>query len=401
MKRKVWKQFCAGVLTMIFILVTPLACSAASLYGSNSKLPVYSKNVIAPKISDVVDQDSEYVIELKENGLYDNYIKLLREKWPSYIQSEKLYTLDELSQNHISSNTTMSQLKQKAQDELNQNHDGIKIGSSQFTNLLNTSFQDEENSLLDQIYSKEKPLFYFMSVMDGMLYNDDGSSIMQSYHLSKPDDFNLLTLSDLAEMDAERNFADTVAPALSYSFAAKSSTWPKLNSNKISDYAYKHALKGSYNTKDYLTPTPRADCTNFASQCLHAGGLGMRYTSKEAKNHKNLTVSKEISKWYNLKKSNNISTTWIRVVELYKYLAPHYQTFESRSKEKMNKQLKYGYLMQGRKIFRRYSHSVITTKTLSGHGMGYCAHSASRRGVGINYFYTYGHYIEYRIVKVC
>lgn len=155
MKRKVWKQFCAGVLTMIFILVTPLACSAASLYGSNSKLPVYSKNVIAPKISDVVDQDSEYVTELKENGLYDNYIKLLREKWPSYIQSEKLYTLDELSQNHISSNTTMSQLKQKAQDELNQNHDGIKIGSSQFTNLLNTSFQDEENSLLDQIYSKK------------------------------------------------------------------------------------------------------------------------------------------------------------------------------------------------------------------------------------------------------
>lgn len=396
MTKKLLFQMAAILLACICVTILPLSCYAETLYGVDSKLSTYSPNVIAPTIGDVVDHKSEYVAEMKKNGTYNNYIKQLKEKWAQVIPEEKQKTLNILQADHISGSTRVRTLQEQAQKELNTNHNGLIIGSLPFQNFVTQVMDTNNIDELDSIKTNEKPLYYYLCLIDGMIYDDGGTNIVNRYHFSNLQSLSNFTLADFAEIDAERNFADTIVPSLARSFIQSSISWKKLNGTNIEKYAIKNSTR--YNSQ-YITLNKLKDCTNFASQCLHAGGLAMVYNSKDAAYHKMRYYTTNPKKWYNLKKANAYSNTWISVTELYSFLSIHYPTYETYSSQKLQKQLKIGDIVQGKKIFKRYSHSIVIVHGHNNKSLAYCAHSRPRTQASLSLFYA--GFSEYRVIKVC
>lgn len=118
------------------------------------------------------------------------------------------------------------------------------------------------------------------------------------------------------------------------------------NAKLACEYAQKHAL--NYNTKYKSFDNSGGDCTNFVSQCLHAG-------------HIPITNS-----W------RPYSTSWIRVIELYNYLIKNDIGVDITSKHPY----KEGDIIQFYANNKGYfSHSGVITKALGYGEYLYCCHS--------------------------
>ncbi|WP_368253386.1 amidase domain-containing protein, partial [Clostridium paraputrificum] len=118
------------------------------------------------------------------------------------------------------------------------------------------------------------------------------------------------------------------------------------NSKLASEYAQKHAL--NYNTKYKSFDTSGGDCTNFVSQCLHAGNIPIT------------------NSW------RPYSTSWIRVNELYNYLIKNGIGVDITSKHPY----KEGDVIQFYANSKGYfSHSGVITKALGYGEYLYCCHS--------------------------
>lgn len=167
-----------------------------------------------------------------------------------------------------------------------------------------------------------------------------------------------------------------------------------LNGQVIESYARTWALsRNDY----YRWYDVNNDCTNFASQALYNGGLHMTYyTSDESADG----VVNTTARWFYFQNSSkstySISTSFIRVLEIYNYLAPNYATFSTTNGQTMTSYLNRGFLLQGKQLYGNYSHSVIVT-LVSGKP-AYCGHSNPRYDEPIQTFYN-GYY-TYRVVQV-
>ncbi len=98
----------------------------------------------------------------------------------------------------------------------------------------------------------------------------------------------------------------------------KSSVMPRhvLNLKAAQNYAEKYA----YNPNSHYGIASTwygvaADCTNFASQIMRAGGLSMNYSD-----------STSYGWWWRAKGSNNCSISWVRASTFAKYMRSNYNT---------------------------------------------------------------------------
>lgn len=174
---------------------------------------------------------------------------------------------------------------------------------------------------------------------------------------------------------------------------AKAGPAHPLSGSAIQTYAQTWAE--SFNTAYVTQPS---DCTNFASQCLYAGGLDMEHNNASDKTANGYVDT--TSRWFYFNNSStkkySASTSWVRVVDLYTYLSPDYAVFETSDGATMSRYLNKGFLLQGKPIVGSYGHSVIVTKNSSG-DLLYCAHSSPRLDEPISTFYD--GFSKFRVVQ--
>lgn len=150
----------------------------------------------------------------------------------------------------------------------------------------------------------------------------------------------------------------------------RSSTPSNYSVEKTIDYALNHAL--SYNSKYKNFDGTGGDCTNFISQCLHAGGLPLTKTWRP----------------YN---DSWINVNLLRNYLIYNSLASEYTYISDDiigdTVQFYNTELK------------RYSHSGIITKKLTNGDFGYCAHSYDKLNYPLSLSYP-TIYNKIRILKI-
>ena len=190
-----------------------------------------------------------------------------------------------------------------------------------------------------------------MCIYRAYILDNEKTTVADYSQYQKPEDIDNLKLSNIVEQDSREDFIETEAPKILHEYIQKSATsskWPKMN--------YTNSDK---NKQGYVSTTNR---------------------------------------WFHFKTSSKkyiISTSWIRVVELYAYLSPHYASHETTSSSNMNPYLNKGFLLQGKHLIGRYSHSVIVVR-INGE-MCFCGHSKPRRDEPMQTFYKAFH--KYRVLQ--
>lgn len=120
-----------------------------------------------------------------------------------------------------------------------------------------------------------------------------------------------------------------------------------------------------------------ADCTNFASQCLVAGGLPMvvrpNYSSQPAR-----TINTNGSYWYSKDNGQRVSASFVRINAFYPYWNTKVQTYSTQSKETMKSLVSPGdvVLMTHANDGSLYHAIFISYK--SGNTVKFCGHTVSR-----------------------
>ncbi|WP_055070082.1 amidase domain-containing protein [Clostridium massiliamazoniense] len=145
------------------------------------------------------------------------------------------------------------------------------------------------------------------------------------------------------------------------------STTRKYDLDKTIDYALKHAL--NYNNAYKNFDNNGGDCTNFVSQCLHAGGLPLS------------------SAWKPYRDS------WINVNLLRNYLIYNSLGIESST---IDDDIIGSTIQFYNSELNRYSHSGIVTSKLSNGDYGYCAHSYDK----LNYPLSLSFPVIYKKIRI-
>lgn len=252
----------------------------------------------------------------------------------------------------------------------------------------------------------------YQDLLTWLVEETEDSSVLAYSRFTTPAAIDDLDLSQLLSWSALQDFVDTVVPELLRQFLDLLRQmgldlgfvlyWPALDQKKIVDYAHKYAM--NYNPA-YRIPTSGSDCTNFVSQALYAAGLSMNPSSIRGTSPGTKTTTQE---WYYYnspsatkktpyEKAVAVSTSWVRVTDLYTYLAPHYATFTSTDTAAVSNNLKEGYIIQGGPSVGRYEHSSIVTKKNG--KWCYTAHTNDRKDRDMKHYYSA--YDKFRIIKVC
>lgn len=240
----------------------------------------------------------------------------------------------------------------------------------------------------------------------------EDSSVLRYSQFTTVKAIEALDLSQLISWSALQDFVDTIVPQLlrealkvlqqlGFEFP-NDPFWPTLDQKAIVDYAHKYAKK--YNPA-YRVPTSGSDCTNFVSQALYAGGLSMNPSSIRGTNPGTNETTEE---WYYYNSPSAtadtpyeyavaVSTSWVRVEDLYTYLAPHYDTVTSTNDDQVRANLQEGYVIQGGPLVGRYEHSSIVTK--KNDKWCYTAHTNDRKDRDMKHYFNA--YDKFRIIKVC
>ena len=157
----------------------------------------------------------------------------------------------------------------------------------------------------------------------------------------------------------------------------------KYDKDKAINYAHNHYL--NYNKKYNRHPK---DCTNFVSQCVHAGEKKMKY-----KNYKKILQYKDMYKttsyWYSHRyekwRTNYYvykwkeTSAWVGVEDFCKYWRKHEAKITvTSSLNKMQNKAVRGDVVQFYVKSKGWYHSTIVTAGKKG-ALKYCAHSNSRR----------------------
>lgn len=192
------------------------------------------------------------------------------------------------------------------------------------------------------ISKEEDPLIY------SSLYNKDLETIN-----------NIIPLKLYDLWNPNLTFLNNKIQSLSYHFSSrKVKGISKFNIEDACNYAEKFALVGN---PEYISfEKSGGDCTNFASQVLHAGGLNKTYT------------------W------TPYSNAWLRVEELYSYLIYNKLAYKILD----DSDLERGTLIQFKtpKLGRFFHTGFITHKLKNGECL-YCCHSYNKLNYPLSFIY--------------
>lgn len=369
-----------------------------SFANDNSKFTIYEKNEL--KKIDISLLKNNDIIKLKETGNLDSSIQAIKTRKSNYINNSYNEIISVLKSWNISPSETVNDIMIKAQVFLNENHTGIKINSDEFKSLTHQLLSQNnlelyKKSNTKQIDPKFYPLYLYMCIYNEYILEPIEQNGTYSVPYNKTNLKNL-TINEIVQKDCEKNFIDSEIPIILKEQLKLNNIsrthFPKLNGNAIKNYAITYGIHP--NTSDYTTFS--SDCTNFVSQALFAGGLVMvSYVGEHAHNG----LIQADNRWFYLKNNTpsgySASTSWVRVVELYNYLSPHYAIFETTNGNTMSPYLNIGFVLQGKHLIGRYSHSVIITKIYN--GIEYAAHSNNTTNEAISLFYNSFH--KYRVIQ--
>lgn len=166
---------------------------------------------------------------------------------------------------------------------------------------------------------------------------DEGPLTGMSSSLSNAEFFELMN-AEYPDYSEEQTEYDSIHPE-EQSFSVQSSS--AYNPYKAIEYANKwvsHNADGEYepsgyNTSEYASNVG-ADCTNYVSQCMYAGGLEMD------------PVGNNSDWWYDSKQSCPWSTVWFTV-------APHFKYFKNKYTSYTN--VTSGYIIPGNPVYYNFT----------------------------------------------
>lgn len=339
------------------------------------------------------------LICLKKNNQLDDFINFLYYQYNVQKEQNTKETTKLLDFWNISVTDNIQELKNEAAIVLKEEKN-ISIDSDSFFPFVSKTLLDEENSIVSIAEKDAKfgSLYVYMC-----LYYEIATSSNYAKELLSSYKYDTITIKQLLDFDFKYNFSETQVPLLLRNYIetynrAASSAWPALYGNSIQQYAdtWTNENNITYHNPNYIY-LPNEDCTNFASQCLHAGGLPM--TSYVGEENNNGYVDTD-TRWFyftnNTSSGYSIATCWVRVAELYNYLSPHYACCEKLANDNMTPYLNKGFLLQGKHFIGSYKHSVIVT--IYNNDVCYCAHSNPKHHKNISVFYD-GFY-KCRVVQV-
>lgn len=355
---------------------------------------------IVEMIGRITDKNSDEIALFKQKGLYDEFISETRTKIEAYVAEDMQYMFSKMANWGIYSSTLVSEVEAMAQEYLNENFDGILIGSAEFEALID-EYLTGANMPIQTILENDSDfgsLYMYMCIYDSFILCDEDTDIENYSFYNSVSDISNLLMSDVALTISRECAVDFVPSNMIRKYVelcAESPYWPALNPTLIQNYAVTWA--NSFNPMFY-TDDQGKDCTNFVSQALANGGLQMKFELANLRENRIVSTTDE---WYNLYDPETgdfyVSTSFIRVVDLYDYLAPHYATLQAYTAAVAKRYINTGFVLQGRHIASRFSHSVIVTEKRN-EEFTYCAHSNPSNMKPIDNFFD--NFFAYRIVQV-
>jgi len=384
------------LLSVILTLTFCLGAKSNENLSSNQTI-LSSSEIEALNRYDGNLKDNEMVLFIKEHGYLESFIQRLDSALDQKIENELSEKTNQIEQWGLNPEDNLKNLEDKVQKYLNENNNGIVIGTLEFELLLDKCLSNGASGIACKAKSDPSmgQIYLYMCIYKNYHKGEltaTSKSIFSDQYYNK-------SLKEICCEDIIQDFVSTDSLSILRSFIEEmnldfSPPWPALNGSSIQTYARTWAMtRNSY----YLWYEANNDCTDFASQALFYGGLYMTYYSSDQT--ANGLVSTP-TRWFYFNNSSqsgySISTSFIRVLELYNYLAPHYATFSTTNSSTMTTYLNKGFLLQGKPFIGDYAHSVVIT-LVSG-SPRYCAHSNCRYDEPIATFYN-GYY-QYRVVQV-
>lgn len=345
---------------ILLSLIVVMNC-LLSLGAMNPLISPENNNTLTETERQALDQydtklkANDYVQKLKEQGHLENFMSKLHTALEKKIETEMPEKLGQIKAWGIDPQETVKDLELDVLLFLKEKDGKLQIGTSEFDYYVKSWLSDSPANLLSQARKDPTygPLYLYACIYNyhhNMQPADSVDSSWDSTIAGK-------TLEELFLEDTVRDFADTDCPIVLRSYMQEnnldfSPPWPALNGQAIESYARTWAL--SRNTY-YRWYDVNNDCTNFASQALFNGGLYMTYyTSDESANG----VVSTAARWFYFQNGSpstySISTSFIRVLDIYSYLAPNYATFSTTNGQTMTSYLNRGFLLQGKQLYRGY-----------------------------------------------
>nr|WP_303009389.1 amidase domain-containing protein [uncultured Anaerostipes sp.] len=176
----------------------------------------------------------------------------------------------------------------------------------------------------------------------------------------------------------------------------------KYSPSKAANYAYKWGMK--FNPQ-YANHTGQGDCTNFVSQCVHAGGKSMK---KPLFLFHRRRISRTTSYWYSIKRQEyhgnygpptywKESSSWTAVKDFYTYWKKHgAKIIFCSSKKILQRKAKKGDVVQLRERKNGWHHSIIISRGSKGKWK-YAGHSNKHKAKSINSIKNQN---GYRIIRI-
>lgn len=399
MKRKMLKKAMLVLMVVLVALPMTTVAFASEVSGEDATYFTADEQQILEEMNPAFTTIPE-VLELKKQGRLGELTAAIEEEYASRYALEMQDYAETLNGWGLDLEMTVAELADMAQNYLSENYDGIQIASADFQNLVKEMFQGDSYPLAKM--AKEDAdfgaLYLYMCIYYDENINDETGNFANNATQPLANTTMEKTLNQVFEGDFDRNFQETATMEVLHEVTKNSLTKGgpanPMNGSSIQAYAQKWA--NSFNTNAYVTQ--ESDCTNFASQCLYAGGLAMEHNNASDKTANGYVDT--TARWFYFNNSStkkySASTSWVRVVDLYTYLSPDYAVFETSDGATMSKYLNKGFLLQGKPVIGKYRHSVIVTKNSDGE-LCYCGHSDPRLDEPISTFYD--GFDTYRVVQ--
>lgn len=265
-------------------------------------------------------------------------------------------TENDISKKTTENNFTMEEIEKIFQKYLDENNINIKFGTSEYLDYIEDQiFEKKDKNLLKHPYYKLIDAYfaeYITTIQDKEIEENNNDDINLSIEELDNKEKNIEEIKN-QNLNEEKQILKEKIKNRSY----RSSRLLGYNTNAAKDYAV--YWSGNDNKKDRYNlryNTYSADCTNFVSQCLYAGGL------KEKKPNGGLgTNINTYQYWYGHRPYS--TTSWIRVADFYRYWAPKVSTSVHTIHNSLASKAKVGDIIQFQKKSTGTKwHSMIVTK---------------------------------------
>ncbi|WP_419749288.1 amidase domain-containing protein [Terrisporobacter petrolearius] len=272
---------------------------------------------------------------------------------------------ENINKSKIEDNLKMEEIQKIFQKYLDENNINIKFGTPEYLEYVYSNMLEQSDKKLLKHPQYDLITAYFAEYIVAL---QDYESIQKSENAKNDTNKNKFSIENLKnkEKTLEQIQKENIQKEkeIESSEIKESNLRTKRSVRSSSGYSpqkavkYAHKWANSYNTKYYMKYG--ADCTNFVSQCLYAGGM------KENKlNSLPLMAYPTTKHWYCVRPS--VSSSWIRVTDFYSYWSKRSTVRNFEGDTTVSKYGKLGDVVQIRnaKTYTRW-HSMIITKKVKG-----------------------------------